>query len=289
MNHLAPPCRTSRTAEARAGFTLVELLVVIGIIALLISILLPALGKARRQSQTIACLSNLRQIGLGYQMYAQDNQDWMPFIKNPTWNDPGNLYWFKALSSYLGKNIDPMTAPDSEVAKVVMACPAWRLETSDQSRTGYRPGYGQNFLLLLGMKTFPKGSDESRAKKPIQDYYNVGIANVASDTNIGTVKLSSIRFPSERIINGDSVEYHLGIYQYNPADPVGLRQDFARAPGKDFSWDSGAPNRHGGTLDDCTTEKGSNGLARANYLFGDGHATTLSYMDARRALQKVTD
>ena len=67
----------SRPGRGR-GFTLVELLVVIGIIALLISILLPTLRKARQSAVTAACLSNLRQIGMAFHLYANENKGWLP-------------------------------------------------------------------------------------------------------------------------------------------------------------------------------------------------------------------
>src|SRR5258708_33530929 len=66
--------RKSRRAEWGAGFTLVELLVVIGIIALLVAMLLAALNRARESARRIVCLSNVKQLTTGWLLYAQANR-----------------------------------------------------------------------------------------------------------------------------------------------------------------------------------------------------------------------
>ncbi len=78
------------------GFTLIELLMVVAIIAVLVAILLPALQHARQQAQQIVCIHQQKEVGLGLQLYADDNAG--AFLTNE-WHHPD--YWFERLIKYV--------------------------------------------------------------------------------------------------------------------------------------------------------------------------------------------
>ncbi|MEM1011041.1 MAG: type II secretion system protein [Planctomycetota bacterium] len=97
-------CHRTVSSRSRCGFTLVELLVVIGIIALLISILLPTLGRAQDAARTTKCLSNMRQVATAVIGYASENDSALPYQVNATnavalGAEPTN--WFFMIDAYM--------------------------------------------------------------------------------------------------------------------------------------------------------------------------------------------
>jgi prepilin-type N-terminal cleavage/methylation domain-containing protein/prepilin-type processing-associated H-X9-DG protein len=100
--------RSRRWGRGR-GFTLVELLVVIGIIALLIAILMPALGKARRQARTAQCMSNLRQLGVAYQIYLSSFKN-----RGFTYSQDYDLFWMSVIKPYHGNNAPVRLCPEAQ-------------------------------------------------------------------------------------------------------------------------------------------------------------------------------
>jgi prepilin-type N-terminal cleavage/methylation domain-containing protein len=124
----------------RRGFTLVELLLVIGIIAILISITIPALGSSRETARRIKCMSNLKQIGTGLQAYMNDSKDLLPYVRplhdpNGNANDPSLL---DVMIAYLSINAPERTDPNDihspylHVADVLI-CPSDRNGTDAAS------------------------------------------------------------------------------------------------------------------------------------------------------------
>src|SRR3954464_9721015 len=138
----------------RTAFTLIELLVVIAIIAILASMLLPALARAKERAKIAKCVSNEKQIALGYILYAGDQTDYLPVAGSPDlargagWVAPSR--WFMEISPYISTgsetNYSQMVAKDK-----VVACPsaqiAKAIPTNVPGYQGYG-GYGHNYAYL---------------------------------------------------------------------------------------------------------------------------------------------
>ena len=121
-------CRGRWGSARRGGFSLVELVVVMLILTLLMAFLLPAITKARRTAQGAACLSNLRQIAVGFHLYASDNGGKLP--------DPGagDVSWEDMLAQYLRVPEIYRCASDGEVFQSVGSSYDWR-DTGDPDTT----------------------------------------------------------------------------------------------------------------------------------------------------------
>ena len=155
MKTILRKLKQPRPSSVHRAFTLTELLVVMAIVAVLVALLLPALGAARDRAKTVQCASQQKQMGAGFAAYLGDNNGYYPYAQ--TWRNNTTPTWLHALSPYLGFSSNGLASGCSAWVTPVklLQCPAnpWPYQSPTQNRfpTGY----------LLNLNGFPIDVNEN--------------------------------------------------------------------------------------------------------------------------------